>query len=307
MSNELKELTSLSQVSDFISSFPKLQGFIPELVDSGVSTAVYRLRGRSKTFYLRLGGSDENMSSEVLAHRLILDKGVYIPTVVMYGDDDQRINRSFMITSEIPGIRADKDPKTTGDIFFEAGKQLGLINSIPVEGFGWINRHKLNVKKLSGTYKSWGDFALNTDNIKSQLDTLTSFGIIDDKKRERIQNYIKENIGLIICPQAYLSHGDFDISHIFSVAGRYSGIIDFGDIRCCSQYHDLSHFFTFTPKYFNKLLEGYLTINKLEGDILAKVKFEAILFGISKLHWWTQYLPQDITPDHPVIALFSTI
>ena len=33
--------------------------------------------------------------------------------------------------------------------------------------------------------------------------------------------------------------------------------IDFGDIRCTSVYHDLAHFYTYAPKYFEDVFEGY--------------------------------------------------
>ncbi len=304
---ELKETATIQQVENFISHFPAFAGFKPELVDSGVSTAVYRLRGETEVFYLRLGNHGENMSSEALAHQLMLEKGVSVPKVLEYADADPRIGRSFMFTSEIPGVRADQDPAATAETFFQAGKQLALINSIPVDRFGWVNRDEQNAKKITGTYDTWEAWALDLDSLRSQLDNLTGLGIITREKAEKIINYVEANRNLISCPQAFLSHGDFDISHIFSSTGKYSGIIDFGDIRCASPYHDLSHCYTFSPRHFPDLLKGYLSINPLEGDVMAKIKFEAVLFGIGKLNWMIQNLPKDSTLHHPVLTLISSI
>ena len=41
---------------------------------------------------------------------------------------------------------------------------------------------------------------------------------------------------------AWLAHGDFDCSHIYVADGRYSGIIDFGEIRGANPWYDLAQF-----------------------------------------------------------------
>ncbi len=42
--------------------------------------------------------------------------------------------------------------------------------------------------------------------------------------------------------QARLAHGDFDTTHIYEKNCRYSGIIDFGEIRGAEPLYDLGHF-----------------------------------------------------------------
>jgi aminoglycoside phosphotransferase (APT) family kinase protein len=42
--------------------------------------------------------------------------------------------------------------------------------------------------------------------------------------------------------KARLAHGDFYVSHVFHRDGRYTGIIDFGDIQGSNGWHDLATF-----------------------------------------------------------------
>lgn len=42
--------------------------------------------------------------------------------------------------------------------------------------------------------------------------------------------------------QGYLAHGDFDTTHIYQDNGRYTGIIDFGEIRGADRWYDLGYF-----------------------------------------------------------------
>lgn len=307
MITETKEVESLSRIENLVSHLSDFQGTTIETVDGGVSTAVYRLRRGSEIFYLRLGDVGGNMSGEALAHKLMLEKGVSVPRVILYEDQNPTINRSFMITSEIPGMRTDKDSQSSSEVIVQAGRQLAQINSIPVEGFGWIDRKTLNVQKLTGTFRTWEEFALDFNNIRFQLNTLARVNAITPETVEKVVAHIEVNRKLISCPQAFLSHGDFDTAHIFSVSGVYSGIIDFGDIRCCSPYHDLAHFYTYSRKRFDDLLKGYLEVTNLGDRVQEKIEFEALLFGIGKLWYTAEHFPEKLTPKHPALIVINMI
>jgi len=303
MTTSGKQLLTVPRIKAFVSELPDFSGSSVEVVDGGVSTAVYRLRKNSEIFYLRLGDIGGNMSSEALAHEQMIEKGVSVPKVILCEDENPIINRSFMITTEIPGTRTDKDPRSSADVIVQAGRQLALINSIPVERFGWIDREVQNVKKLSGTFSSWEDFALNTADLESKLIKLAKINVFKQEIVESVMTHIEKNRKLISCPQAFLAHGDFDVSHIFSADGIYSGIIDFGDIRCCSPYHDLAHFYTYSRRQFGDLLRGFTEVTPLGDRPIEKILFEALLFGIGKLWYLAEHFPEKLTPHHPVISL----
>jgi hypothetical protein len=103
MTAELKEMADLLVVENFVNSLGDFKGAKVFHVDGGVSTAVYRLNKSGEVFYLRLGSGGENASSEVLAHKLMSERGVKVPQILVWEDENKMIGRSFMITSEIRG------------------------------------------------------------------------------------------------------------------------------------------------------------------------------------------------------------
>ena len=58
----------------------------------------------------------------------------------------------------------------------------------------------------------------------------------------------------------YLIHGDYKSEHIYIKEGRYSGVIDFSDIRGGSNLWDLAHARSFSEKYYQLLKKGYSEI-----------------------------------------------
>ena len=110
---------------------------------SGGSTDVYRIRTESETFYLRLAEDDiDNLTSEAEAHRHLRHVGVAAPEVVHISEHVATFNRSVMITREVPGEATSgiRDPAALSRVLHAAGRDLRLLNSIAVEGFGWVLR-----------------------------------------------------------------------------------------------------------------------------------------------------------------------
>jgi aminoglycoside phosphotransferase (APT) family kinase protein len=52
-----------------------------------------------------------------------------------------------------------------------------------------------------------------------------------------------------------LAHGDFDPTHVFVARGRYTGVIDFGEIRGAPALYDAAHWALYAPA--EPLLAGY--------------------------------------------------
>lgn len=179
-----------------------------ERVPKGSSTYVYRVTTNSGTYYLRFLPEEGSFATEVLVHNTLYTAGVRVPRVIEFEKRDERTGLSIMLLEEIKGNCLEDDMPQTNlqGILNEAGQQLAIIHSIPVEGFGWIDRSSYN--KLKGEKHS------------------------------------------------------FDISHIFHSAGRYSGIIDFGEIRGNSRLFDLATFVGFYQERtaYSYLLEGYSKI-----------------------------------------------
>ncbi len=275
-------------------------------VETGISTNVYRIRTDEKTLYFRVAGYDnESYDPEVLVHRLLLEKGVRVPKVVHYENYNKELGRSFMVTSEIKGKSVTKNlalQKLRG-ILVEAGKDLAVINSVPVENFGWIKRTRDGIETLEGECDTYRKFALY--NLDKNLGFLVSKKLMDKPDAEAVHTIIDKFDKYLNYEQAALAHSDFDAEHIYEDGGKYSGIIDFGDIRGTDPFYDLGTFKVFNPEMLDYLLEGYIKITQLPGDFELRLSMTSLFFAIRRLTWIGKHLPKNLK-NHPAINSIKT-
>ena len=278
-----------------------------ENITEGVSTDVFKLIYKD-TYYLKILPQEDSLLAITLANNLLLDLGVRVAKIEYTSENNSTIdNRSFYIEKEIKGksIKGDHtlSKQQEEQILFEAGKDLAKINSIKVLGVGWIEGVKDN--KLYSHGKTYDDFILR--NMDSMLNQLSENNILSSNQKKKIKDYIINNQNIINTNNtSFLAHGDFSINHIYSKNGKYSGIIDFGDIRGTSKYHDLGHFYTFSNSYFNSLEKGYSSEYKLSNNYMEIVEVEAVIFAVSKL-WWISENRLQKTDNHPTLKLFEKI
>lgn len=102
--------------------------------------------------------------------------------------------------------------------------------------------------------------------------------------------------------QEWLAHGDFDVTPVFQEAGRYTGIIDFGEIRGADCWYDLGHFSmhdgeTLPALLLPWLLEGYQEIAPLPDGYRQRIAFASLLIAIRALARTRQKRPQAL-PTH---------
>jgi len=257
-----------------------------EPAEEGISTDVYRIKKNKEVFYLRIASwEDESFESETFVHQVLLDKGVKIPEIIYYENFNKLINRSFMIVTEVKGraISRKLEPEKLKNVLFEAGKDLAVINSIPVKGFG---RLKGGVKELEGKHKTRKD-ALPKD-LDKRIKLLIDKRVFNPKEGKLVSKIIEHFQDYSNYEQAYLSHGDFDNGHIYHREGQYTGIIDFGDIGGESPYFDLAHFTHFgdsTPEMFSWLLDGYKAITPIPDDFEIRFHLDGLFFAFNKLMW----------------------
>lgn len=275
-----------------------------EYVEESFSTDVFRLLDNAQVYYLRIAPKRENFSSEVVAHNLLLNRGVKVPKILYAEDFNQDLGRSLMITSEIKGqsTKLLKDEDKLKQVVAKAGEQLALANSIPVKGFGWLDRTKKNVKELKGVYDNYEEFAYR--RLDSLLRTLVEEEILDKETAKQILKVLKKYKYIFAdYNQAYLAHGDFDAGHIYQNDGTYTGIIDWGDIRATSIYHDLAHFETFSGDLFDLLITGYQRVKNLPADYQLRIGLEGLSFALGKLWWTAKNRPEKLKNNPALIYI----
>lgn len=259
-----------------------------ERTERGVSTPVYRIRHGGTTLYLRLGEDEGfSMAPEAHLHRALTAHGLRVPEVVHFEPFDAGLRRSALLITEIPGEPLG-DAAPTGDkpsIVREAGRELAHINAIEVEGFGWVRRDE-DRWPLRGELATWPEFALG--GLEAAMERASGLWLNPAECAE------VERLGAMLAARPYtsacLAHGDFDVSHIYSDEGRFTGIIDFGEIRGAEPHYDLAHFLlhdteTADEPLFEHLREGWEDERGETVDAEA-VRTSAILIGVRQMDRW---------------------
>jgi aminoglycoside phosphotransferase (APT) family kinase protein len=92
-----------------------------------------------------------------------------------------------------------------------------------------------------------------------------------------------EAVELFGSEPARLAHGDFDPTHIYHHEGRYTGIIDFGEIRGAQQWYDAGHFWIENSDLLSPLLEGYAEVMPLPSDHQRHIYLTGLLIAARRL------------------------
>ncbi len=257
-------------------------GFAVERAPRGMSTPVYRLQRDGECLYLRMsedpGGS---MRAEVLVHEHLREMGVSVPEVVAL-DDAPEIGRGVMLVREVPGQPlASATGVERAPILHAAGRDLARINSVAVDGFGWVRRDEPTwpPRGEDPTYAAFIDGPaaplglvadlLRTDGARRALDDRFAAARSDD-------------------PPSRLAHGDFDATHIYQRDGHYTGVIDLGEVRGAEPHYDLAYFLvqdTAEPMLPDLLLR-YADLETIPDDLDVRLRRSATVIVATQLCRW---------------------
>lgn len=270
----------------------------------GVSTQVYRVARGSETFYLRVAEeAHEDLGTDAELHGRLRDLGVSVAGVVHVEAFDPDIGRSVMLTTEVPGasLAETTDPGEAAAVAEAAGRDLALINGLPVDGFGFVRRTGAGWP-LRAEHASYEGFLTSHlpaawPGALERLFTRAGLEIVEgliDHERKRPP------------ARAALAHGDLDVSPIFCAAGRYTGLIDFGEIRGTEPLFDLGHFLlhdreTVPVALLPAVLRGYGRIRPLPADHGEAIHRSAVLSGLRQLCRWLGP-PRRLALTHPAVA-----
>ncbi len=275
-------------------------------VTEGVSTRVYRITFERETFYLRvLPEEGASFAPEATAHTCLRQLGVKVPEVIYFEPINDLFQRSIMVTGEIRGRPISQSHELSGEtlaaILREAGRDLASINSIAVEGFGWIRRDLPETSVLYAPLSAYRAFVL--EFWESDLAYLKR-NVISRVEAVQLGRTLLQHDSWLDVEQASLAHGDLDTSHIYQEGGRYTGIIDFGEIRGTDLWYDLGHFHLqagqqLLPGLESALVDGYRETVSLGTGYEHHIRFASLLISVRALArslqkrppgWYTQYL-----------------
>jgi aminoglycoside phosphotransferase (APT) family kinase protein len=204
--------------------------------------------------------------------------------VVHLEECNETLQRSVMVTTEIRGRPVGHLPPgdAARDVFMAAGRELAILNSVPVAGFGWIRREAGSAAGLRAEMPSNRAFLL--EHLDQYLSTLDA-GVLTPEEVRAIRQVIDARVACLDTQHAHLAHGDFDLTHIYEEHGRYTGIIDFGEIRGTGPWYDLGHFRlhdgeTAPYEALPHLLAGFRQVEPLPPCSEHDIAFLSLLVGI---------------------------
>ena len=254
----------------------------------GRLVVVYRALVDGVPYYLRLAEEvGQDLTTDALVLERLRARGVRVPEVVAASPPTAAFARSWMIMTEIPGhsIARDGTDEEASQAAAAAGRDAAVINSVPVAGFGWVRRDGSG--QLAAELPSYRQFAVSDLPAPwpgalrdafgpRQLDALQELAVAEQDRPLRF---------------GHLAHGDLDVTHVYAHAGRYSGLIDFGEMRGADPYFDLGHFLlhdgeTRPARLFSSFLDGYRQVSPLPDGHLAAIRTSAILLGLRQLSLW---------------------
>lgn len=249
---------------------------------------VYRAVVDGVSYYLRLAQEPgQDMTTDALVLQGLRARGARVPEVVAVSPPAAAVPRSWMIMTEIPGrsIACDCTDEEARQAAAAAGRDAAVINSVSVAGFGWIRRD--GPRQLAAELPSYGLFAVSDLPAPwpgalrdafgpRQLEALHELAAAEQDRPLRF---------------GHLAHGDLDVTHVYAHAGRYSGIIDFGEMRGADPCFDLGHFLlhdgeTRPARLFSSFLDGYRQVSPLPDGHREAIRTSAILLGLRQLSQW---------------------
>jgi Ser/Thr protein kinase RdoA (MazF antagonist) len=268
---------------------------------AGVAAQVYRVQAAGRVLYVRIAEEDhEDLSVDAALLEHLRGEGLQVPPVVHVEPFDQDLGRSVLIMGEIAGepLARCRDEGAARRVARAAGGELAVVNGVAVQGFGWVQR-RAPVWPPRGTSQQYAELvaAHLPDPWPGPLAALFSASELD-----RLWELVASERRRALAG-ASLAHGDFDTTQIFQANGRYTGLIDFGEIRGTEPLFDLGHFLLHDHEHppislVDDLLAGYGEVVALPDGHEELVRRSAVLLGLRQLARWLGPF-RNLRPDHP--------
>jgi Ser/Thr protein kinase RdoA (MazF antagonist) len=271
---------------------------------AGLAALVYRVHAAGGVVYARIAeNDDEDLSVDAALLEHLRALGLRVPPVIHVEPFDQAVGRSVLITGEIAGapLAGCRDQRAARRIAHAAGRELAVLNSVGVHGFGWVQRQP-PAWPLRATSLTYAEFVTSSlpDPWPGPLGRLFTvaelerlWALVDRESRRDLTD-------------AALAHGDFDTTAIFQLDGDYSGLIDLGEIRGTEPLFDLGHFHLWEHHrsplpLWEALVAGYGEVAALPAGYQQLVGRSATLLGLRQLARWLGP-PRHLGPGHPAVT-----
>jgi aminoglycoside phosphotransferase (APT) family kinase protein len=139
--------------------FPQATAVSVRPASTGRTVVVHRAEVDDRMFYLRLAEDHrQDLTTDALVLEQLRTLGVRVPEVVHVSPPAREIPRSWLLMTHIAGSSLARS--WTGEqatqVAVAAGRDLAVINSLTVTGYGWIRRD--GSQRLTAELASYSQF-----------------------------------------------------------------------------------------------------------------------------------------------------
>jgi len=268
LANTLTKLHANSNINDVRQIHGK--GEVNQVYELSTNTSKYVLRINSLIEY-------ERFKKENWCYESSSKIGLKVPKVITYGTDN---DYSYILLEYIQGLNGNAIVSNR-DLWSNLGKQLRLIHSIPVHGFG----ESLN-SIVNGNAQEWEHYLqANITSLKNQS-LITKLGI-NQSTSQKLQQLFND---LLIKRFTFgLNHGDFSLKNII-LQDSIPYIIDWGSAEAhIVPHHDLAVILDESLEEesveYASLLSGYGMVRADYEVIKKEIITLQLLEAIDKFRW----------------------
>jgi hypothetical protein len=199
-----------------------------------------RLEGRPVVFK---AGPGDSIRLEAWVSGTLRPLGVRVPAVLVVDTSRRGLPLDWLLMEEVPGeplagwpsdrevSDLDLDSPSLRALLHEAGRQLRLVHSVRMAGFGPLDASTLaGDRPPSGRWTSWAGYVAH--DLHLNLGSAVSRGILPASEAASARSVLDPLVDRLALPEGALLHGDFIARHLFATPPdmMLTGIIDFGGL-----------------------------------------------------------------------------
>src|SRR5690242_4988444 len=219
--------------------------------------------------------------AEAWVHDALRRRGLRVPDVIAVAPAGEPLDRGVLVVTAMDGVplaAARLGGAALAGVIQEAGRELGVVGQIAVDGFGFVCRDR---PPLAAPEPHARSFLL--DGFEARL--ARAAPALGSELAAQAAALVERHAGLLDGCPSRLAHGDFDGTHIYVEAGRYAGLIDFGEMRGAPPLYDAAHFALHEGRApaLPALLAGMREAVSLPGDVDPRIALIGLLLGVGRV------------------------
>jgi aminoglycoside phosphotransferase (APT) family kinase protein len=272
----------------------------------GATNAVYFVTledGRECVLRISIPEACTQVAAQVWAMAACAARGVLVPRVLAHDTTLRTFPEPYMILERLPGAvlpRAGLDGRATQNATQELGRQLALIHSVQVTGFGPLEPLAGDLATAyRGTYDTlWPAIEAELTEWLHALGPEAAPPDLQDEIWTSLHHARARRLFDLVA--ASLIHRDFHFRNALAADGKLSGVLDFDKTEAGDPVRD---FTIIRPGDVPLLRQGYERVRPLDGRFQEKLALYRLISAIERL--WHHPAPDRIQEirDHMTYLL----